>query len=561
MATTLEAISRRSIRQLVTAWTPGIKPTWTIAEVRNALALHRQGDFSQSALLVDTMGEDDCISSVLEKRVDALLQSDFQLQAVDKPNRQLSKRIAGDLEPCWWDYFPESELDELLRWYRMLGVGIAVLDWTMTSSSWTPTLRVLHPQYLRYDEERGKWFYYAREGELEVTPGDGRWVMLIDGRRGWMRGSVRPMALPWIARQLTLRDWNRFNERHGFPLILARAPAIADDADRDQFWEDVGSLQSEAVAQLITHLDDNGAQFDLDLLEATDKSYDSFKLHLEYIDRRITVHFLGGNLSTEVVNQGARAASDTHHGVEREKASADGKKTSTALRKQALTPIVMFNYPGAIPEVTPWPEWDTTPTEDDGAKADAAKKFGESLKAIQDAGYDVENVDEIAEKHGLKLVKREQPEPVVPTPPDGQGPGEADADDSGTDDSDDDEPGDGDDAGAENRSGNRRDDRRGSFAVRLASGAAIGAGTSGFLSGQLYVDAVAEAHAEAATKELKPLLADVEADIKGAESYGDLRERLHKRFEEANPDELNILVYQAIVLGALAGKLAVVEDT
>lgn len=95
----------------------------------------------------------------------------------------------------------------------------------------------------------------------------------------------------------------------------------------------------------------------------------------------------------------------------------------------------------------------------------------------------------------------------------------------------------------------------------LASGSPIAAGTTGFISGQLYADAVAESHAAAASKSLAPFLQDLQNDIDAAESYEDLRERLHKRFEDATPDELNVLVYQAMVLGALAGKLAVIEDT
>ncbi len=110
------------IAQTVSSWTPGIKPTWTVEQVRCALRDHRVGSFYQSALLVDSMGEDDQIPQLAEKRIDALLQCDFELQPVDGERlRPLSETIAEQLGPRWWDSFPEGELFDLLRWYHFLG--------------------------------------------------------------------------------------------------------------------------------------------------------------------------------------------------------------------------------------------------------------------------------------------------------------------------------------------------------------------------------------------------------------------------------------------------------
>src|SRR5690606_9302142 len=129
-----------------------------------------------------------------------------ELQPVDAPNRTLSERIAEQLGPLWWDYFPEGELFDFLHWYLHLGVGVATFDWTRSASRWSPRLRTLPPHFLRFDEHRKAWLYNAREGELEVTPGDGRWFLLTRGQRGWMHGLVRRLAIAWVAKQLTIRD-------------------------------------------------------------------------------------------------------------------------------------------------------------------------------------------------------------------------------------------------------------------------------------------------------------------------------------------------------------------
>jgi phage gp29-like protein len=403
-------LARDVLTQSVTQWTPGIKPTWTISEVRNALRQHAEGDFSLSAQLVETMGEDDLIPGVLDKRTDALLGSDFELCPVEEPNKQLSTRLAAKYGgSSWYSICPEDELEDFDRWLVMLGVAIGTLDWSR-GVAWKATFRTLHPQFLRWDGFRRKWLYSSEAGVEEVTPGDGKWVLLSRGNRGWMKGAVRPLAIPWISKQLTIRDWNRYNERHGLPIIKAYAPAIAEEGDTLQFWDDVRGIASETVAQLPTHLDDHGAKFDLDLLEAKDQSFTSFKELLDRSDRRIMVHLLGSNLSTEITTQGSQAASKVHRGVEQAKAAADEKKFSTGIREQVLYPVIAINQ-AVVMEVIPWPHWDVAPPEDDKANAEAAKVFGEALVQFDKAGYEVENLDEMSERYGLKLKKRE---PIAP---------------------------------------------------------------------------------------------------------------------------------------------------
>lgn len=532
--------------QAITQWTPGVKPTWTIAEVRAALRLHALGDFSRSALLVDTMGEDDCIPGLLEKLVDAVLGCEFRLDPVDKPNRQLSKQIASQLGPLWWDMFPEGELDEFMRWYRMLGAAVAVLDWVRTANSWKARLRVLHPQYLRWDDTRKVWIYQAREGEFEVNPGDGTWLLISDGQRGWMRGLVRPCAVPWVTKHLTIRDWSRYNEKHGLPIIKAYAPAIADEGDRDEFWEDLQGLYSETVAQLPTHLDDNGAKFDLDLLEAKDQSWQTFPQQIDRSDRRFTILFLGGNQSTEVnAGTGTNASAKQHANELDDKATALAKRVSTALRVQGLWPVVAVTYAAAVFEVTPWPVWDTEPPEDTKAEAQDQEAFGKAIKAVQDAGYDVANVDELADKHKLKLVKREAPTPPQPAPgapvdPSNEGAKPATA------------------------QGSAKARARNLLVGMLASGF-VGAKADGFIAGQAYADALTEESTADAATLLEDTLAAIlkELDAVDAESptaFEDLKTRLRAMYADLDPSALTELTYRVMVMGEFAGRHAVNED-
>lgn len=527
-------IVRSSVRQAVSAWTPGIKPTWTIAEVTHALRMHREGVFSYSSMLIDTLGEDDQIPQLLEKRCDAIFQNDFELQPVDGPNPRFSKQIARQIEPIWWDMFPEAELDDLYRWYKMAGVGLATLDWQKGARQWTPHLRTLPLHFLRYDEFARRWLYQAREGEIEVTPGDGKWILLADGQRGWMRGLVRQLSIPWIRKQLHLRDWNRYNERHGLPIIKAMAPAIADEEDKDDFWEDLQDLASEAVAQLPTHMDENGAKFDLELLEAKDRSWESFQAAIDRDDRKFTVIFLGGNVSTEVATTGAnRATSENHDEQLSKKAAADEKRLSTELRKQGLWPAVALNISSAQFEVTPWPHWDTSLPEDTKDRAEGQKTLAETVGALKQSGYEIENIEEVAEAHGLQLKKIEAPAKVAPVLP-GTGEDQQNADDA-----------------QDRRSGGR------SFA--LASGAAV-AKNRGFLEGQLYIDALTDNTTADGTEALDETRKAILEELDAATDFGDLRDRLTARYADLSAEEISDLVWKAMTMARLAGHRAVNQD-
>jgi hypothetical protein len=356
-----------------------------------------------SSQLITSMGEDDAMPSLLETRIDATLGSEFSLEPVDSPNKQQSTVMAKRYGPLWWDTFPEDECYDLLTSRIMLGVGIAVLDWDRGGSEWRARLRTLDPQFLRFDQFTNKYIFHAQEGELEVNPGDGTWILLAAGRRGWLRSAVRSLAIPWIAKQLTIRDWNRYNERHGLPIVKAMAPAIASESDRDDFWDDLQDLNSEIVAQLPTHLDENGARFDLELLEAKDGSWQTFKEHIARCDERFTIYLKGANLGTQVDGQGSRAAAEVHRGVELSKAKADATKFSTELRKQGLWPIISANVEGFKFEITPWPKWQVEPEEDNKLRADVLSTVSTAIDRMVSNGAPID-VDLLLEQFGVPVL-------------------------------------------------------------------------------------------------------------------------------------------------------------
>lgn len=520
----------RNLSLTVTPWSTGIRPTWTVSQIRTALQQHRLGMFEQSSLLIESMVEDDEFPSALEKRVGAVVESYFELRTPEfVRNKQLAERIRKQLAPLWDDIVPAETLDEMSRSCIMSGAGLGWLEWDLSGSYWTPQLHALPTQFLRRDQNDGRWWYHAREGELEVTPGDGKWVLLTDGPRGWLRAAVRGLAVTWIAKQWALRDWNRYNERHGLPILKAMVPAVAEESDKDDFIDDVRNLAAEAVAGLPTHLDEAGAGFDLDLLEAVDKSWESFDRLVNYCNRRFQIYMQGSHLATEMDGaSGSRAASQTHRGVSKEKAASDASKRAKQLRAQVLRPIVEFNHAGADRTVVPVPFWDVEPPEDMGQRATTQKTFGEALQSIGQSGYEVTNLDVIATDYGLELERREtDPAPEPDPPPTGSG--------SPVDD----------------------DEEEDETELRLASGDHA----PGMIAGQHYADRVVTDAAHRAERLLDEDRALLLGAIGRATSFDGLRRDLLEIYRDRmTPASLDDLLHRALVMAQLAGVGAVRQD-
>lgn len=387
-------------RQIITPWATSIRPTWTIGQVRAALLSHRMGDMNQVSQLFDSMLEDDEIPGDLQKRINATLRSEFSLK-IDE-DRELNRR-EQNTEDMFPDMVPDDQLFDLIANWIVLGVGVATIDWNIKGPLWIPKLRNLPTEFLRYDENAREWTYEAREGTQKVIPGNGKWVLLTSGDRGWIWGLIRGLATLWLGKRLTEVDWQRYCQKHGLPIIKAKVPIFRDEKEKTRFIDELGEIQSEGVIGLPQGTDESQS-YDVELLEATDQSWEAFEAHLARADRKIQIMLLGSNIGTEQSEEtgGSRAAAETSSaGIDRDKAKADEKRVAQTLKDQFLRPFFELNF-GAAPDV-PRPYWDVCPEEDAREWADSQVAFVGLLNQIRTTGYKLKNAEELAKEYGLEL--------------------------------------------------------------------------------------------------------------------------------------------------------------
>lgn len=393
----------RNVSQAIHPWTPGYLTTWSISTLKTALVQHRQGQFNDTAMLLDSLWEDDEFPGDVEKRINCTLHAKRSLKvAGDRRLKPMERAVQDNFDKLC----PSTELYPFQADVLMLGVGVGTIDWQTGSDIWIPRFRHLPAHFLQYDEERRKWMYQAREGWIEVTPGDGTWVLSTSGQRGWIRGLIRAISLVWIGKQLTLADWERYNEKHGLPIFKAKTPLQVDNEQRDQFLADLEDLRSEGVIGLPQ--DENGHGYDLDLLEATDRNWESFKAKVERADRKMAMLLLGGNLGNEVASTGAnRAAAETHADSLYDKAAGDELQLHQVIQEQILRPFFALNE--GRTDTIPYPCWDVYGDPDPDHLFSVQGKLLDVVSKAKDLGYQVDNLQQTAEGLGLKLSKPEDP--------------------------------------------------------------------------------------------------------------------------------------------------------
>lgn len=369
---------------------------WTVDAVRSALAGHVSGSFAGSAQLCDAMVGDDRIHSALGSRVGALFGLPSVYECEDTEVRE-AWRAAWERGAT-----PQVQADAE-RWVHLMGFALVEILWDTEAPVWQPYLKVWHPQFSRFDPMTRTYRVVTQDGEVECTPGGGRWLVITPHGhdRGFLFGAVRALALPWLLRNFAYRDWARYSERHGMPMIKAEVPEMASSDDKDLFVSGLRTLGQESVVRLPVNLD--GSNFDVSLLEATANTWQGFLSLINKCDTAITLTLQWQNLTTEI-KEGSEAAARVHADVKQTAIEFDDRTLSEAVGTQVARVFVEWNFGACRP--VPVTRHDTSVTEDHEAAAKVLENLSRSVAALTSAGVQVD-ARALAGAYGVRL-------PVLP---------------------------------------------------------------------------------------------------------------------------------------------------
>jgi len=389
-----------------------IQNSWSVQAVRGALASLVLGVFEQPGFLIDSILGDDRIQATLGSRVGGLLGAPVSF----KPSETDTDGRCFDAWTKNWNRIgAEAPWNTLLSYTHMAGFQFAQLLWETGGEFWIPHIMPLHMSFSYYHWPLRHYVFISLDGQVAVQPGDGKWILHAPHgeHRGWMRGAVRAIAQPWLMRHFALRDWARFNERHGLPILKGKVPAAADATARSLFETQIANLGSD-TAMILPQGVQEQFSYDLELLEAQAGEWESFKAEIDQCDMQIVLTLLYQNLTTEV-QEGSFAAARVHAAVRQAALKADSRALAMTIYHQIARTFAAFNF--GDPDLAPWTEWEVTPAEDFNANADVLVKWANGLEVLRRAGYkavDKKSLEEFAQAFGFKLPEFEIVEPAQP---------------------------------------------------------------------------------------------------------------------------------------------------
>ena len=432
-----------------------------VAQVEGVLTQHDYGQLRSSAMFADSLMRDDRINAVVETRIGSLMAAPIQCTPADDSAAaaKYAEEVGGtDTRPgLWTQMFPQSVMSGLAFWGLMIGIGIAEIVWKtddemrapapptgdprkwvqipsapgyaytnqgpagrprargVRTARWTPRLKLWHPQFVYWDWATYRWMLICHEGVVplpntdESPHSDGKWVIYTPRgyQYGWLRSLLRPLAYKWLMRGWNYRDWARYNERHGQPIIGAKTPKDADEDVADEFVDSVRAGAADGVVELPQGEVQGESGYGIEIIEARSRSFDSFDLFKKALDVDTAIVVLGQNLTTEGGGQqgGSRALGQIQNQVRLDKRREDAE-LAQVVQDQVLYWDAEFNYgDGALAARS---AYQVDPPEDETEEGQALLALGQGLDAVAAVSKGRLDVITILEEHGLPLLTEEE---------------------------------------------------------------------------------------------------------------------------------------------------------
>lgn len=272
------------------------------ADFMTAVRAAENVDYSQRTKLYDLYTDillDTHLSSVIEKRKNAVLCSSIEFQRKGKPDDAINEQI---LSP--WFYRCVSDILDARFW------GFSLLQF-YKNNEW-----IDYDLVPRKHVEPVRKLILTQQTDLLGTSWEEFADLLFIGRSTDL--GLLAKAAPWVIyKRNTTADWAQFSEVFGMPIH----EYIYDTDDEDARIRALNDANS--IGSLATFI--HGKDTELQLREAGNKtgSADVYERLVERCNSEISKLILGNTLTTESSEKGTQALGTVHKKVEESVAKAD----------------------------------------------------------------------------------------------------------------------------------------------------------------------------------------------------------------------------------------------
>lgn len=368
---------------------------WTIGEIRAALSAHDRGMFAASAYLIDAVMGNARVQATLGQRLASMLAAEVSHEPSD-PNNPESVACYEAWKANWEGLAPRPVLADIMRHGIMAGFRVVELVWDSSVTPWRLSLKPWFAHSVMWRSAPVSRFQVTTMDQTElIQPGAGKWAVYAPHGlyRGWIQGAVRATAQPWHISNLDAKHWANYNEVHGQPIRKVKASAMMLPETREDFKNDVANMGASPTMMLPQGMD--GSDTDVSLLEATSRSWETFKASRSVADMDIVLAIRWSNLSTEV-SEGSLAAASEQSDVSAQADQGDAATCEAWFYAEVARPYASVNF--GNPDLAPRTKIHISSEQ----RIAALKMFAESLNTLRSAGCDVD-AEWMARRYGLSL--------------------------------------------------------------------------------------------------------------------------------------------------------------
>ncbi|HFU0598577.1 TPA: DUF935 family protein [Escherichia coli] len=153
---------------------------------------------------------------------------------------------------------------------------------------------------------------------------------------GGATGLVRTLIWPFIFKNYSVRDLAEFLEVYGLPMKVGKYPSGATPEQKSALMRavmDIGRRTGGIIP----------AGMSLEFQAAANGQADPFETMISWGERSISKAILGGTLTTEAGDKGARSLGEVHNEVRREIRDSDLRQLAATLNRDLVYPLYALN--------------------------------------------------------------------------------------------------------------------------------------------------------------------------------------------------------------------------
>ncbi|HHD2676142.1 TPA: DUF935 domain-containing protein [Klebsiella oxytoca] len=269
------------------------------------------------------------------------------------------------------------------------GVGVCEILWS-TRDGWIPRdYEWVDPRFLKPDSDTLREFRLLTDEQpvdgIPLTPG--KYVMHYPRLKSGLplrNGLARLVAVMYMLKSFTVRDWWAFAEKFGIPIVVGKYGNNATTEQIQTLVDAIASIASDAGCAIPQSM-----QLEMQETASRNGGGALFKEMAEWCDAQTSKAVLGQTMTTD--DGSSRAQADVHDKVRMDIAKWDARQLENTLNEFLVRPYIQFNY--GPQERYPLVKLPISEPED-------LKSFVDALIPLIDRGLRVQE-SEIRDKFGL----------------------------------------------------------------------------------------------------------------------------------------------------------------